>query len=81
MKNMVTGMWFGSVDNVKKALREIGADKDAKGNYILTGSNLPVSGIGGEEIMLSPDTKCFVDGKPVDLLPYLTGGTCVTVIM
>lgn len=78
---MVSGMWFGSVDDVRKALREIEADKDAKGNYILMGSDLPVSGMGGEEIMLSPDTKCFVDGKPVDLLPYLTSGACVTVIM
>ena len=78
---MVTGMWFGPVDSVERALREIGADKDAKGQYILTGTELPVRGLGGEEIMLAPDTKCFVNGKPVDLLPYLTRGTCVTVIM
>ena len=78
---MVTGMWFGPTDNVIKALREIGADKDAKGNYILTGSNLPVRGLGGDEIMLAPDTKCYVNGKPVELLPYLNQGTCVTVIM
>ena len=78
---MVTGMWFGPTDVVKRALREIGADKDEQGAYILTGTELPVHGLGGEEIMLAPDTKCFVNGKPVDLLPYLTHGTCVTVIM
>lgn len=78
---MVTGMWFGPADAVMTALREIGADKDAHGKYILTGSDLPVRGIGGEEIMLSPNTKCYVNGKPVDLLPYLNRGTCVTVIM
>ena len=78
---MVKGMWFGPVDNVMKALQEIGADKDERGAYIITGSDLPVSGMGGEEIMLPPDTKCYVNGRPVDLLPYLTRGTCVTVIM
>ncbi len=78
---MVSGMWFGPVDAVKRALQEIGADKDEQGTYILTGSNLPVRSLGGDEIMLPPDTKCYVDGKPVELLPYLNRGTCVTVIM
>ena len=77
---MVTGMWFGPVDNVLDALRDIGADKDIRGAYIITGSDLPVCGMGGGEIMLSPDAKCYVRGKPVDLLPYLNRGTCVTVI-
>lgn len=78
---MVTGAWFGPTDVVERALREIGADKDERGAYILTGTELPVRGLGGAEIMLAPDTKCFVNGKPVNLLPYLNRGTCVTVIM
>ena len=63
--------WFGPLNVVTSFLEEQGADMDAaSGSFLIAGKPV-VSGIGGGEVIIPPETVYFVNGKEAPLASAL----------
>ena len=62
--------WFGLTSQFLFVLGTMGADRDASGDYIITGES-PCVGIGGADIAVPEGCQCLIDGKPVGVCPTL----------
>jgi hypothetical protein len=77
----VTPGWFGTPDQLTHFLRVVGADRDPDGRFLIGGA--VISGLGGLDVLVSPDAVYFIGGSPHGLALDLRGtsyGMAVTVI-
>ena len=63
--------WFGSLSAVLDFLRSQNADKAPDGESFAIGGKGVVTGLGGQEVIVPPETVYYVDGLEAPLAASL----------
>ena len=69
----MTNSWLGGYQTVYRILAEVGADfsLDDEESMIFLIEGPMILGLGGLEVIVGPDVKYFINGKPQSLLEQL----------
>lgn len=68
---MQKSSWFGSLSAVLDFLRSQNADKAPGQDSFAIGGKAVVTGIGGQEVIVPPETVYYIDGKEAPLAENL----------